>query len=72
MLFACMWSVCSATDILLASNHFLSSPMYQIKRKHLSTHQGVGIKLPLGAWLTFTNGPPPADNTGIDEFGLLR
>lgn len=41
-------------------------------RTNFGTHLGVSIKLPLDAVFNFTNGPPPAEKTGMDEFSLLE
>lgn len=40
-------------------------------RTDFGTHLGVSIKLPLGAVVSLTNGPPPVEKTGIDEFPFL-
>ena len=38
---------------------------------HFVTYLGVSIKLPLGAVFNFTNGPPPVEKVGMDEFPVL-
>lgn len=61
--------------IVLKSDWFrnhLSSPCTTSPRTDFETHLGVNIKLPLGAVFNFTNGPPPVEKIGIDEFPLLE
>lgn len=41
-------------------------------RTDFGTYLGVSIKLPLDAVFNFTNGPPPVEKTGVDEFPFLE
>ena len=51
--------------------NLLFGPCTSNQRTHFVTYLGVSIKLPLGAVFNFTNGPPPVEKVGMDEFPVL-